>query len=112
MVTRFATSPPTDNSPQPKEAQPLSQLDIRSIQHLDSSALWSDGPEVVRLGAHFLVLYYLHRLRAPVQASPQRRRVAPLRAQLRAHLLPIRSLKINSYQKDLQIRFNLQLEIQ
>jgi hypothetical protein len=28
------------------EAQPLSQLDIRSIQHFDSSALWSDGPEV------------------------------------------------------------------
>jgi hypothetical protein len=27
MVTRFATSPPTDNCPQPKEAQPLSQLD-------------------------------------------------------------------------------------
>jgi hypothetical protein len=37
MVTRFVTSPPTDNCPQPKEAQPLSQLD---------SALWSDGPEV------------------------------------------------------------------
>jgi hypothetical protein len=31
MVTRFATSPPTDNCPQPKEAQPLSQLDIRLI---------------------------------------------------------------------------------
>jgi hypothetical protein len=46
MVTRFATSPPTDNCPQPKEAQPLSQLDIRLIQHFDSSALWSDGPEV------------------------------------------------------------------
>jgi hypothetical protein len=30
-TTRFATSPPTDNCPQPKEAQPLSQLDIRSI---------------------------------------------------------------------------------
>jgi hypothetical protein len=29
MVTRFATSPPTDNCPQPKEAQPLSQLDSR-----------------------------------------------------------------------------------
>jgi hypothetical protein len=29
MVTRFATSPPTDNCPRPKEAQPLSQLDIR-----------------------------------------------------------------------------------
>jgi hypothetical protein len=24
LVTRFATSPPTDNCPQPKEAQPLS----------------------------------------------------------------------------------------
>jgi hypothetical protein len=52
MVTRFATSPPTDNCPQPKEAQPLSQLDIRLIQHLDSSALWSDGPEVA------LILHY------------------------------------------------------
>jgi hypothetical protein len=31
MVTQFAASPPTDNCPQPKEAQPLSQLDIRSI---------------------------------------------------------------------------------
>jgi hypothetical protein len=31
MVTRFATSPPTDNSPQPKEAQPLSQLDSESL---------------------------------------------------------------------------------
>jgi hypothetical protein len=31
LVTRFATSPPTDNCPQPKEAQPLSQLDIRLI---------------------------------------------------------------------------------
>jgi hypothetical protein len=46
MVTRFATSPPTDNCPQPKEAQPLSPLDIRLIQHFDSSALWFDGPEV------------------------------------------------------------------
>jgi hypothetical protein len=45
-VTRFAASPPTDNCPQPKEAQPPSQLDTRSKQHLDSSALWSDGPEV------------------------------------------------------------------
>jgi hypothetical protein len=46
MVTRFAASLRTDISPQPKEAQPLSQLDIRLIQHFDSSALWSDGPEV------------------------------------------------------------------
>jgi hypothetical protein len=45
-MARFATSPPTDNCPQPKEAQPLSQLDIRLIQHFDSSALWFDGPEV------------------------------------------------------------------
>jgi hypothetical protein len=29
MLTWFATSPLTDNCPQPKEAQPLSQLDIR-----------------------------------------------------------------------------------
>jgi hypothetical protein len=37
----------TDNCPQPKEAQPLSHaLNIRSIEHFDSSALWSDGPEV------------------------------------------------------------------
>jgi hypothetical protein len=36
--------PPPPPLPQPKEARPLSQLDIRSIQH--SSALWSDGPEV------------------------------------------------------------------
>jgi hypothetical protein len=45
--------------PQPKEAQPLSQLDIRLIQHFDSSAPWSDGPEVARLGlpySHFLIL--------------------------------------------------------
>jgi hypothetical protein len=27
MVTRFAASLPTDSCPQPKEAQPLSQLD-------------------------------------------------------------------------------------
>jgi hypothetical protein len=34
-------------SPSPKEAQPLSQLDIQPIQHFDPSALWSDGgPEV------------------------------------------------------------------
>jgi hypothetical protein len=46
LVTRFATSPPTDNCPQLKEAQPLSQLDTRSISHFDSSALWFDGPEV------------------------------------------------------------------
>jgi hypothetical protein len=46
MVTRSLASLRTDNCPQPKEAQPLSQLDIRSIYHLDSSALWSDGPEV------------------------------------------------------------------
>jgi hypothetical protein len=38
-----AHTQPTDNFPQPKEAQPLSQLDIRSIQHFDSSALWSGG---------------------------------------------------------------------
>jgi hypothetical protein len=31
---------------QPKEAQPLSQLDIRLMEHFDLSALWSDGPEV------------------------------------------------------------------
>jgi hypothetical protein len=37
---------PTDNCPQPKEAQPLSQLDIRIIRHLDTSALWFDGAEV------------------------------------------------------------------
>jgi hypothetical protein len=42
---RQLESPPTDNCPQPKEAQALSQLDIRSIQDFDSSALWSDGPE-------------------------------------------------------------------
>jgi hypothetical protein len=39
MVTRFAASLRTDNCPQPKEAQPLSQLDIRLLQHFDSSAL-------------------------------------------------------------------------
>jgi hypothetical protein len=34
-----STSPPTDNCPQPKEALPLSQLEIRKIKHFDSSAL-------------------------------------------------------------------------
>jgi hypothetical protein len=46
MVTRFAASLPTDNSPQPKEAQPLSHAldNIRLIQHFDSSAqVWSGG---------------------------------------------------------------------
>ena len=57
MVTRFLAPLRTDNSPQPKEAQPLSQLDTRSIQHFDSSALWSDGPEVALIG-HFPNLYY------------------------------------------------------
>ena len=38
--------------PQPEEAQPLSQLDLtRSIQHLDSSALW-------RLIGCFPILHY------------------------------------------------------
>ena len=38
MVTRFVASLRTDNSPQRKEARPLSHADIRFIQHLDSSA--------------------------------------------------------------------------
>jgi hypothetical protein len=38
MVTRFAASLPTDNSPQRKEAQPLSHSDIQFIQYVDSSA--------------------------------------------------------------------------
>ena len=50
MVTRFATSPPTDNCPQPKEAQPLSQLDIHLYNiltpRLCGLMLWFDGPEV------------------------------------------------------------------
>ena len=58
MVTRFATSPPTDKRPQPKEAQPLSQLGIRLIKYniLTSSALWFDGPEVA-LTEYFPILY-------------------------------------------------------
>jgi ankyrin repeat protein len=48
MVTRFAASLRTDNSPQPKEAQltTVSRSNIRLNQHFDSSAQWSDGPEV------------------------------------------------------------------
>jgi hypothetical protein len=39
MVTRFLAYLRTDNSPQPKEAQPMSHAhDIRLIQHFDSSA--------------------------------------------------------------------------
>ena len=56
MVTRFVTSPPTDNCPQPKDAQPLSQLDIRLILHFDSSA-----HGLVRrwlLIGYFPILYY------------------------------------------------------
>jgi hypothetical protein len=60
MVTRFAASPPTDNCPQPKEAQPLSQLDIRLIQHFHSSALWFDGPEVeLNWPFPYPIIYYL-----------------------------------------------------
>jgi hypothetical protein len=57
MATRFATPPPTDNCPQPKEAQPLSQLDIQFISHFDSSALWFEGPEAALIG-YFPILYY------------------------------------------------------
>jgi hypothetical protein len=47
--------PARDNCPQPNEAQPLSQLEIRIIRHFDSSALmfrrW-------RLTGYFPILYY------------------------------------------------------
>ena len=70
MVTRFATSPPTDNYPQPKEAQPLSQLEIRLIQYLDSSALWFDGPEVA---LNWLFTYPIPNPSAPSDAVPEAR---------------------------------------
>jgi hypothetical protein len=54
MVTRFAASLHTDNSPQRKETQTtVSRSDIRLIQYLDSSALGLVGPEVAILNRLF-----------------------------------------------------------
>ena len=57
MVTRFATAPPTDNCPQPKEAQPLSQLDIRLIQYIFTPRLCGLMARRWLLIGHFPVLY-------------------------------------------------------
>jgi hypothetical protein len=58
MVTRFVTSPPTDNCPQPKEALPaVSTSTLPFVLNLFKPRLCSliDGPEVEH-GAHFLTL--------------------------------------------------------
>jgi hypothetical protein len=74
MVTWFVTSPPTDNSPQPKEALPtVSQLYLAFLNCLTPRLCslmvrrWSTVPISLSYttplvapwhGAHFLILYY------------------------------------------------------
>jgi hypothetical protein len=59
MVTRFVTSPPTDNCPQPKEALPAVSTSTLPYYICLTPRLRNliDGPEVEH-GAHFLILYY------------------------------------------------------
>ena len=45
MVTRFAASLPTDNSPQPKEAQPLSHALTSDLNRTRKSPMSSSMPE-------------------------------------------------------------------
>jgi hypothetical protein len=58
MVTRFVTSPPTDNCPQPKEALPtVSQLFDFAIYNILTPRLCDLMVRRWRLIGYFLILY-------------------------------------------------------